>query len=201
MRHFISTGWLLLAVGLVHGGGLVWPTMSFADSSLVDFIRSEQRSRVPLSASQSVGTENPKAWLVFFLSSKCPCSIGHEPRIREIVKKYAGPELAVLGVNANRDETSESATQHFMAAGLPFPVLRDEQGKWLEKLPALKTPHVFLVAAQDGAILYQGGIDDSTSPDMAKRIYLDEALSDFRAGKEIRTPKSRSLGCQIRRSL
>jgi hypothetical protein len=143
--------------------------------------------------------ESPPHWVVVFLSSRCPCSTSHEPRIREIAAKYQAQGFQFIGVNANADENAEESAAHFKASELGFPVLTDRKGEWLSRFPAMKTPHVFVVSSPSGKHLYQGGVDDSVSAVNAQRIHLTEALDDLVQGRVVRVPMARSLGCHIKR--
>jgi len=138
-------------------------------------------------------------WVVTFVSSRCPCSAAHESRIKALAERYKKSKFAFLGVHANADETQEEARAHFEKARFPFPVLSDRLGQWAHSLGALKTPHAYIINARSGAIVYQGGVDDSTHPDRASRFYLSEALEDLSDGKAPRVSQTRALGCQIKR--
>lgn len=132
-----------------------------------------------------------------FLSAKCPCSSGHEEKLKELAQTYS-PEIQFTGIHSNADESSELAREHFKESNLGFPVIEDPQAKIADELGALKTPHVFLISAE-GKILFQGGVDDSKNAAESKTQYLKDALEDVKAGREPKVATARSLGCVIKR--
>lgn len=135
--------------------------------------------------------------LLVFLSSKCPCSMSHVGELQTLAKEF--PDVQFVGVNSNTDESLESAHAYFKSLNFNFPILRDEGLKLADRFRASKTPHAFL-QGPDGKVLYQGGVSNSSKFPQADRKFLREALEDLKAGKKIRTPEARALGCAITRS-
>jgi hypothetical protein len=147
--------------------------------------------------------EQTPYWAIVFLSSRCPCSQAHQERLAELARFFSSSErprrIGFIGINANQDEPLAEARTYFENQQLPFPVYRDAGMKWLELFPALKTPHVFIIDREKSEILYQGGVDDSSHPKTSSTFYLRDAFDDIEAGRNIRAPKTRALGCQISR--
>lgn len=137
-----------------------------------------------------------KATVLVFLSSKCPCSMSHMGELKKLAEE--NPEIRFIGVNSNADEGQDDAKKFFAAQDLPFPVLRDEKLALADEFKAVKTPHAYILDAS-GKRLYQGGVSNSSVFPKADRAYLREALSDIKAGREIKTPIARALGCAILR--
>lgn len=137
-----------------------------------------------------------KATVLIFLSSKCPCSMSHLEEVKNLAKE--NPEIRFIGVNSNSDETVEDSKKYFAAQGIPFPVLKDEKAVLADEFKAVKTPHAYILDST-GKKLYQGGVSNSAMFPKADRPYLREALSDLKAGREIKTPLARALGCAILR--
>lgn len=143
-----------------------------------------------------ITVQNKKAAVVAFLSAKCPCSNSHMQELSSLAKEYTDFEF--LAVHSNADEDEVTTKTYFTENKLPFPVAQDQGAKLANQFKALKTPHVFVVSA-GGEILYQGGVSSSKDFDRADRKYLREALSDLHAGKPVKTPEGRTLGCVISR--
>jgi hypothetical protein len=131
-----------------------------------------------------------------FLSSRCPCSAGHEEALKRLVSEH--PEARFVGINSNADEPEEWAHEHFAQSAFPFPVVRDNGAVLADLWGALKTPHVFVFGAE-GRILFQGGVDDSKQSATARKPYLAAALDAIKAGKTPDPSAVRTLGCVIKR--
>ncbi len=138
-----------------------------------------------------------KATVVVFLSAKCPCSASHEPVLKGLSEKYSQAGIEFVAVHSNQNETAEQAKEHFKSAGLSFPLIEDRGAKIANELKALKTPHAFII--QNGKIVYEGGVDDSSDAAEAEKHYLANALEEIKNNKPITVAKTRSLGCVIKR--
>lgn len=140
---------------------------------------------------------NSKRYVFVFLSAKCPCSASHEKKLNELQKVYGNKGFAFYAIHSNSDETLQDVKNHFAHSRLNFPLLQDEKARVADQLGALKTPHAFVVA--NSKILYQGGVDDSNDVEYAEKEYLADALSAISMGREPVEPKTRALGCVIKR--
>lgn len=143
-----------------------------------------------------VALENKKGLVVVFLSAKCPCSDSHIIEMKSLKTDF--PDFNFVAVHSNVNEGEEVTTQYFKKVELPFPVVQDEKAEIANQFQALKTPHAFVVLP-DGKVAYQGGVSSSKRFENADRKLLREALDDLQAGKTVRTPEGRTLGCVIER--
>lgn len=138
-----------------------------------------------------------KGLVVVFLSAVCPCSNSHLVELKSLKKDF--PNFTFIGIHSNTDEDKNLTSSYFKAANLPFPVVQDSGAKLADEFKALKTPHAFVVLT-DGKAAYQGGVSSSRHfDDKTARKYLREALQDLSAGREVKTPEGRTLGCAISR--
>lgn len=137
-----------------------------------------------------------KGLVVVFLSAVCPCSDSHITELKSLPKDF--PDFSFIAIHSNADETVESSKKYFDQVKLPFPVIQDQKGKWLDQFKALKTPHAFVIKT-GGEIVYQGGVSDSHDFSRAQHKYLREALEDVQSSHKIRTTEGRTLGCAIAR--
>lgn len=138
-----------------------------------------------------------KGLVVVFLSAQCPCSNSHVKELKELAGKY--PEFSFVSIHSNADEAADMSKKYFEEAKLPFPVLQDPKSALADQLKAFKTPHAFLIST-GGEILYQGGVTNSADQARATEHFLKEALDDVQAGRAVKTPQGRTLGCMISRS-
>ena len=144
----------------------------------------------------NLASADKKGTVYVFMSAKCPCSNSHIPLLKKLAAEFA--DFQFYAVHSNLDEKNSDAVKYFKSVNLPFQILKDEETKLADTFQAFKTPHAFLVNAK-GEIMYQGGVTNSSHADSADRQYLKEALLDVRAGKDVKTPEGRTLGCVIMR--
>jgi hypothetical protein len=144
-----------------------------------------------------------KYTVVVFMSARCPCSASHEPLLAQLSRDYA-QEARFVGIHSNADEPRDEASAHFKKAALPFPVVQDDGAKIADRFGALKTPHVFVIAPQSrkgqgGALVFEGGVDDSHEVEHATKHYLKDALESIRNHRDPEPKLARAVGCVIQR--
>jgi hypothetical protein len=54
--------------------------------------------------------------VMVFLSAKCPCSIGHEAKLRELSKEFKAKGFQFVAIHSNADEDLKMAKEHFSEA-------------------------------------------------------------------------------------
>jgi thiol-disulfide isomerase/thioredoxin len=140
--------------------------------------------------------DHKKGVVLVFVSSTCPCSNSHIPHLIKLSLDF--PEFKFLGIHSNKNESQTEAQVYFQSKSLPFPVIRDHNLEWADRLKALRTPHAYLINPK-GEILYQGGVTSSADAEKADSFYLKVTLKNYLLGKKIDKSKSRVLGCQIAR--
>lgn len=132
-----------------------------------------------------------------FFSATCPCQAAHDARLRLIAADYAGKGVALLAVdsevdaNVDRDRTEAARRQY------PFPVVVDHGGVIARAYQAEFATYIVLMD-RDGDVLYRGGIDSDKRhlhPDAT--TFLRDALDDALAGRPVRRPEGRTLGCSL----
>ncbi len=91
----------------------------------------------------------------------------------------------------------------FMAdkGGLPTEVFADTNGQAGHLYGAQTTPHMFVINPQ-GALIYQGAIDDTPSADIADlktaKNYVSAALDAAMNGKPVAVSTTKSYGCSVK---
>ena len=85
----------------------------------------------------------------------------------------------------------------------PSDVLFDAKGDVGRAYGAQTTPHMYIVTG-DGKLVYMGGIDDKATTRLddlkTAKNYVDQALSEVAAGKDVSVTTSRPYGCTIKYS-
>jgi hypothetical protein len=137
-----------------------------------------------------------KGTVAVFLSARCPCSNSHLEALKKLAADF--PAFRFTVIHSNADEPAAEARAYFAQAALGLPVIQDDHDLLANELRAFKTPHAYVIGT-DGKILYRGGVTDSQIAAQAGRQLLREALDDVNAGRAVRTPEARTLGCVIAR--
>jgi mono/diheme cytochrome c family protein/peroxiredoxin len=144
-----------------------------------------------------------KAIVVVFLGTECPLSNAFIPVLASMHREYADKGVALLGINANQQDTAGRVAAHARKNEVPFPVLKDMNNVVADQFGAKRTPEAFVLAA-DGTVLYQGRIDDQfgigySRPGKPSRLDLALAVDEVLAGKPVSVAKTDVAGCFIGR--
>ena len=137
-----------------------------------------------------------KTYAIVFLSTVCPCSLSHLTELKNLAKDY--PDVEMIGVHSNTDETAKDAETYFKVHGVTFPVIQDSANALANRFGAFKTPHAFVITK--GAVVYRGGVSNQQTFSPDARKYLREALEDLKSNRPVKTSSTRTLGCAIPRS-
>lgn len=138
-----------------------------------------------------------RATVVIFLSAVCPCSNGHVPYLKKLKEDFS--DYNFIGIHSNIDEDQKTTLDYFKQVSLNFEIIQDSKSHFADLFNAYRTPHSYIVS-KEGKILYQGGVTGSSRADRAEEFYLYEALKEHQSGKDIKTPQTRVLGCEISRN-
>jgi peroxiredoxin len=195
MRRVAAVAMSALAAAAV----VVWPGRNAAEppakpKTMASFELPDQSGAVRKLADYS----NRKALLVIFTGTQCPQANRFLPEIEKIARTYGERGVAVLAVNANRNE-QEEIEAHAKENGISYPVLKDAEHALADAMAIEVTPTALVVDAS-GAVRYRGRIDRtemgfaSTGEDV--RAALDAVLE----GREVERPETEVLGCTVRRS-
>jgi peroxiredoxin len=147
-----------------------------------------------------------KGFIVVFTCNHCPYAQLYESRIIALDKKYKAlgyPVIAIMPndtVNYPDDAPSEMA-KRAKDKGFTFPYLMDESQDIAKTYGALKTPHIYVLQkdGKDLFVRYTGAIDDNYE-DASKvtKKYLETAMDELVAGKEITLKTTKAIGCGIK---
>ena len=147
--------------------------------------------------------KDKKAFVIVFIGTECPVANLYVPTLIDLHKNYAAKGVQFLAINANEQDTFLGVSAHAQERAIPFPVLKDFDGKAASALGAKRTPEVFLLDA-DRVIRYRGRIDDQYGVGVRReqptRRDLKEALDELLAGKPVTTTTTETAGCLIARA-
>jgi peroxiredoxin len=145
--------------------------------------------------------------VVAFLGCECPLARLYAPRLQELADEYAAKKVAIIGVDANQQDSLTDMTAFARQYGVKFMLLKDRDGSLADRFGVVRNPQVF-VLDRDRKIRYRGRIDDQygqgSSSGYAKTKVktrdLAVALDELLAGKEVSQPSTPVMGCLIGRT-
>ncbi|MDA3952419.1 MAG: thioredoxin family protein [Bacteroidales bacterium] len=146
---------------------------------------------------------NEKILVIFFTCNHCPYVIGSDEVTRKTAQKYSTKGVRFIGINSNSKNTySEDSFTNMVSRmkqyKFPWLYLYDESQKTALAYGALKTPH-FYVFDEKRELIYTGRAVDN--PKDASKITindLEQSLDEYFDGKEISTPVTNPIGCNIK---
>ncbi|WP_153557919.1 redoxin domain-containing protein [Roseimaritima sediminicola] len=140
--------------------------------------------------------------VVAFLGTECPLAKLYGRRLSDLHSRYADRGVAVLGIDANKQDSLSEMLAYANRHELNFPFLKDRGNRVADAMGAERTPEVFLLDRQR-VVRYHGRIDDQygvgVSRDKTVRADLENALDELLAGKEVSVPETEVIGCHIGR--
>ncbi|HYG15328.1 MAG TPA: thioredoxin family protein, partial [Bacteroidia bacterium] len=87
--------------------------------------------------------------------------------------------------------------------GFAFPYLLDEKQEVYPAYGATKTPHVFVLqkdSSKNLIVKYIGAIDDNhEEPEKVTAKYVESAVDNLMAGKEVNPTTTKAVGCSIKK--
>lgn len=139
--------------------------------------------------------------VIAFLGIECPLAKLYSQRLNDLAKEFED-SVAVIGINANRQDSNSDIANFVKRHKLRFPILKDLRNEVADQLEATRTPEVFLLD-ESNQVRYQGRIDDQYGVGYARSkpttSDLREAIVCLRQGHEIKVAKTLAVGCLIGR--
>ena len=133
-----------------------------------------------------------------FMSTECPVSNGYNDRMEALYDAYGKKGVAVVGINANKEEDVKRIAEHAKEHGFKFVILKDLQNKVADLYGAQVTPETFVINSS-GKLVYHGRIDDSRNIAKVTSNDLSNALEKLLAGKQLSVTTAKAFGCSIKR--
>lgn len=149
---------------------------------------------IPLTAAKT-----KKAQVVLFLSFDCPNSTSYASTLAALYKEYSPKGVEFIAV-CPTDEV-EAVKKSKSEFKLPFMVTVDPKSEVVDAFKAVATPEAF-VLDHNLVLRYRGRIDNTFSARLKKNnkttdFDLKDAIEDLLAGKDVRTPVTRAIGCPV----
>ena len=143
---------------------------------------------------------NYEAKVLVFLSPDCPLCRNYTKDLQEILSYYKD-EIAIYGVVPGKHYSKFEVDSFLNYYNLPLEIIYDPNFSLVKDLGATITPEVFLIDDKN-KIRYQGLIDNWLGELGRRRtviteLYLKDALESYLHGEEIKTKKTKAIGCFI----
>ncbi len=139
-------------------------------------------------------------WVVCFLGAECPLANLYAPRLNRLAIQFKKRGVRFVGVNSNVQDSMPDLAAFVEKHQLVFPMVKDYDRATALGFGASRTPEVFVVD-DEGAVRYQGRIDDQYRPGLLRpRLERDDlrlAVEQLLAGEPISIPRTTATGCLI----
>jgi thiol-disulfide isomerase/thioredoxin len=145
--------------------------------------------------------EEKRLVVVVFAANGCPSVRALEPLLKEFQSEYKRHGVQLLLVNSNNSalsprDTYAATVERARESSFAFPYLKDEGGVVARRFGAVTTPHAFVLDEQR-RLRYRGRIADSRQASTVSVCYLEEAVEDILAGREVAVAEKEPYGCSI----
>ena len=138
--------------------------------------------------------------VLIFTTRECPISNAYAPEINRIAKEYSSRKVRLYLVNVEPGVKPAEVKRHAIEYRIASPVLLDERQALARAVGAKVTPEAAVL--RSGKLMYLGRIDDQffalggRRPKVSSRD-LRDALEAVIAGKKVRAPQVRAVGCLL----
>lgn len=139
---------------------------------------------------------------------ECPFVMRHQKQQKTMQKTFAefdGKDVVWFAIDSTNPDFKDGYPDEEIKewaesddVNLPYPVLRDADGKVGHLYGAKSTPHMFVID-KEGVLVYEGAIDDdpSGSKDEATN-FVEAAVTAALAGEEIKVAHHPQYGCSVK---
>ena len=148
--------------------------------------------------------EGQNGLLVMFSCNTCPFVIKNQPITKKTIDYAKTNHIGMVIINSNeaqRDDADsyEAMKKYAREQGYTVPYLADANSQLADMFGANHTPEVFLFNKQH-KLVYKGAMNDNpANPDSYKKMYIEDAINEMIAGKEVNPATTKSVGCSIKR--
>ena len=168
------------------------PVQSIPNFALLDL----QGHNVELQKAQG------KAVVLFFTGVGCPIARKSTPKLIDIADRFRARGVSVWVINTYPNDTVRDAFGEVRELGLQsLTYLRDPHQMVALALKVERTADVVVVGLEKQKVLYQGAIDDQYAEGAerpkALNRFLETALEEFLAGREVSQARTPARGCRI----
>ena len=155
----------------------------------------------------SLESHKGKVVVLLFHSINCPyykmhTDKGYDRVFVPMVESYKDKDVVFVGINANKNESTDKIKAYIKEHSINYTVLKDEGNKIADTYGAKVTPHV-MVIDQAGKLRYRGGVEKaSRNPaecGTSDTQYLAPVIDALLDGSEPPYTETKPIGCGIKR--
>lgn len=149
----------------------------------------------------SLSDSDGKIIVLEWLNPDCPFVKRHyrAGTMTTLAEKYKDKDVVWIAINSTHYMNKEDDKKWIEEYKLFYPILDDSSGKVGKLYGAKTTPHMFIID-KSGTLVYQGAIDDD--PKGVKNgnalNYVDKALGEIIAGKQVSMSQTKPYGCSVK---
>jgi peroxiredoxin len=144
-----------------------------------------------------------KVLVIFFTCNHCPYVIGSDEVTRRSAENFEPKGVKFVAINSNspntyEEDSFENMVKRMAEYDFPWLYLYDGTQDVARAYGALRTPH-FYVFNEESKLVYTGrGVDNPRESSKITVNDLDNALEEILTGKEITTPMTNPIGCNVK---
>ncbi len=133
---------------------------------------------------------------------ECPFVLrhyGNQSTMVGLANKYKDKNVVWLAINSTSHATPKANLEFAEKRKLSYPILDDRPGTVGRAYGAMTTPHMYVINTK-GGIAYQGAIDNNETGRKTQGVinYVDKALAELTAGKQVSTTDTMPYGCTVK---
>jgi len=138
----------------------------------------------------------PKARVVFFLSTDCPMAQRYAPRYVKLFAKYSKLNVDFKAYFPSREYSRQMVAKYMRDNGFEFPFELDLGAVKAKSENVVGVPTIVIYDANDKKV-FQGKLDDNTDPTLIKRRYVEQVLDKLLAGQAVAFSQTDFFGCVL----
>ena len=144
-----------------------------------------------------------KILVIFFTCNHCPYVTGSDEITRQTADEFKSKGVKFVAINSNspntyEEDSFENMVKRMDTYNFPWLYLYDATQDIARTYGALRTPH-FFVFNDERELVYTGrGIDNPRESNKMTVNDLKNALNELIEGKEITTPLTNPIGCNVK---
>lgn len=155
----------------------------------------------------SLSDYDNKVVVLMFHSTGCPWykmrdNGGYDRVFVKMVEAYKDKDVVFIGVNANKNESTDKIKAYIEKHNINYTVIKDENNVIADAYGAKVTPHV-MVIDQAKKLAYRGGVEKRPSNPGAcgdsDEQYLAPVIDALLDGSEVPVTETQPVGCGIKR--
>ena len=135
--------------------------------------------------------KGPKAIVIWFWSSKCPCVKDSEPRVKELLTRYEKRGVALLAIDSDPNDAPDSIKALQKELKSEYDVYRDRKGQTARMLGIKRSASVAILD-EEHRLRYRGPMNDH--PAAPTRSYAFAALDAILAGAQVNPTEVEGYG-------